>query len=92
MLGDTCPGLFLLPQTCLLAIKFTIGAQVFIIRCYTVKPLLFPAGFAAVIIFGDVYAWRAIAMVPTWVEFGMVGDSCLIQLFLRQLKNKTQPF
>ena len=31
-------------------------------------------------------------MVPTGVEFGMVGDRCLIQPFLRQLQNKTQSF
>ena len=73
----------------LLAIKFTIGAQVFTIRCYTVKPFLFPAGSAAVIIIGDAHTWRALVMVPTGVELDVVGDSCLIQLFLRQLQNKT---
>lgn len=31
-------------------------------------------------------------MVPTGVEFGMVGDRFLIQPFLRQLQNKTQSF
>ncbi|GAI30764.1 unnamed protein product [marine sediment metagenome] len=46
---------------------------------------------AAVIIFGDAHAWMAIAMVPTGVELGMVGDSCLIQPFLRQLLSKSQP-
>ena len=58
-----------------MAVKFTIGAQVFIIGCYTVKPFLFPAGSAAVIIFRDAHTWRALVMVPTWVELGVVGDS-----------------
>ena len=75
----------------LLAAKFTIRAQVFCIRYYTVNPILFPAGFAAVITFGALHAWRAIAIVPTEVGLDMVGDCCLIQSFLPQLFNEAQP-
>jgi len=75
-----------------LAVEFTIRAQVFTIRCYTVNPFLFPAGFSAVIIFGALHTWRAIVMFPTGVELDIVGDCCLIQPFLAQLLNEAQPF